>query len=170
MESRLSSLKEELERAKQELLRLKTNPGFSFSSPSSSPKHPTADKEEEPDEPEHVRLVGEQATNRFEARNAGRTGSFRAAGSKCSNPDDMVEFQKKRYVTFVNAPPAAQDIVPERETVLQQHSTQARKKKKLRPLIPLIGGIFSKSKKDNTEVHHEFPSPPLEYSIKLTPN
>ncbi|KAJ8762398.1 hypothetical protein K2173_007558 [Erythroxylum novogranatense] len=56
-----------------------------------------------------------------------------------------VEFQRKRYVTFAN-PPAlvAQVRVPPGVETLERHPSLRKKKKK--PLIPLIGGIFSKKK------------------------
>lgn len=156
MESRLSSLKEELERTKQELQQLKTNPDLSFSSSSSSPKHPSTEKEEEySDEAEHVKFI---EGHKFDALKAGQTGS---------SVDDKVEFQKKRYVTFANPPSVARAVIPEHETVVQRQPSMKKaaekdkKKKKLQPLIPLIGGIFSKSKRNSPEahLHHQFSSP-----------
>ncbi|XP_011083532.1 WEB family protein At1g75720 [Sesamum indicum] len=63
-----------------------------------------------------------------------------------------VEFQKKKYVTFANPPSVAQVLVPQpppSEAVLQRHPSLRKKKKK--PLIPFIGGIFSK-KRGSSEV------------------
>lgn len=54
------------------------------------------------------------------------------------------EFQKKRYVTFANPPSVAQFLVPQGREVLERHPSLKKKKKK--PLIPLIGGLFSKRK------------------------
>ncbi|KAF7138060.1 hypothetical protein RHSIM_Rhsim07G0246900 [Rhododendron simsii] len=57
-----------------------------------------------------------------------------------------VEFQKKRYVTFANPPSSARVMVPQGDDdpILERHPSLKKKKKK--PLIPLIGGIFSKKK------------------------
>ncbi|KAI8548933.1 hypothetical protein RHMOL_Rhmol07G0312000 [Rhododendron molle] len=56
-----------------------------------------------------------------------------------------VEFQKKRYVTFANPPSSARVMVPQGDdAILERHPSL--KKKKNKPLIPLIGGIFSKKK------------------------
>lgn len=67
--------------------------------------------------------------------------------------DQRVEFQKKKCVTFANPPLVAQVIVPPppqpSEAVLQRHPSLKKKKKK--PLIPFIGGIFSK-KRGSSEV------------------
>lgn len=56
-----------------------------------------------------------------------------------------VEFQKKRYVTFAKPPAVGQVIIqPCDEGVLERHPSLRKKKKK--PLIPLIGGIFTRKK------------------------
>ncbi|PWA35106.1 hypothetical protein CTI12_AA612540 [Artemisia annua] len=56
-----------------------------------------------------------------------------------------VEFQKKRYVTFANPPSVAQVMIqPCDTTPLERHPSLRKKKKK--PLIPLIGGIFTRKK------------------------
>ncbi|XP_047324069.1 WEB family protein At3g51220-like [Impatiens glandulifera] len=59
------------------------------------------------------------------------------------------EVQKKRYVTFANCPSLAKVIVPNsdndvRDSVLERLGSLKKKNKK--PLIPLIGGFFSKMK------------------------
>ncbi|XP_071696875.1 WEB family protein At1g75720 [Rutidosis leptorrhynchoides] len=56
-----------------------------------------------------------------------------------------VEFQKKSYVTFANAPSVAQVMMqPCDENVLKRNESLRKKKKK--QLIPLIGGLFTKKK------------------------
>lgn len=57
--------------------------------------------------------------------------------------EEGTELQKKRYVTFANPPSLTQVIVPE-NVVLERHPSLKKKKKK--PLIPLIGGIFSRKR------------------------
>ncbi|KAD7477572.1 hypothetical protein R6Q59_007335 [Mikania micrantha] len=56
-----------------------------------------------------------------------------------------VEFQKKRFVTFAK-PASVEQIMMEScdATVLERHPSLKKKKKK--PLIPLIGGIFNRKK------------------------
>ncbi|KAJ6731055.1 HEAVY CHAIN putative EXPRESSED-RELATED-RELATED [Salix viminalis] len=58
--------------------------------------------------------------------------------------DDQTEFQKKRYVTFANPPSLTRVIIPQVAEALERHPSLRKTKKK--PLIPLIGGIFSKKK------------------------
>ncbi|KAI3796975.1 hypothetical protein L1987_39662 [Smallanthus sonchifolius] len=56
-----------------------------------------------------------------------------------------VEFQKKRYVTFAKPPTVEQVLIQSCDaTVLERHPSIKKKKKK--PLIPLIGGIFNRKK------------------------
>ncbi|XP_008807619.1 WEB family protein At1g75720-like [Phoenix dactylifera] len=60
-----------------------------------------------------------------------------------------LEFQKKRYVTFANAPSLAQAINTEEQVLERQISVEKETmpmKKKKKPMIPLIGAIFSKKK------------------------
>ncbi|KAL7117487.1 hypothetical protein ACP275_03G074300 [Erythranthe tilingii] len=71
-----------------------------------------------------------------------------------------VEFQKKKCVTFANpkvtrvidVPPPPPPPPPQRSevVVLQRHPSLKKKKKK--PLIPFIGGIFSKKRGSSHEV------------------
>ncbi|XP_010268392.1 PREDICTED: WEB family protein At1g75720 [Nelumbo nucifera] len=59
--------------------------------------------------------------------------------------EEGTEFHKKRYVKFANPPSSvAHVMVPEVDQILERHPSLKKKKKK--PLIPLIGGIFSKKK------------------------
>ncbi|KAL8524063.1 hypothetical protein ACS0TY_013871 [Phlomoides rotata] len=70
----------------------------------------------------------------------------------------VVEFQKKKCVTFANPPLVAQVIMPpplpprpSEPVVLQSHPSLKKKKKK--PLIPFnIGGIFSKKRGSSNSV------------------
>ncbi|KAK9270215.1 hypothetical protein L1049_025791 [Liquidambar formosana] len=64
--------------------------------------------------------------------------------TRTSNIEEGMEFQKKRYVTFANPPSLTQVTIPQGAEVLERHPSLKKKKKK--PLIPLIGGIFSKRK------------------------
>ncbi|MFS8006720.1 hypothetical protein Hanom_Chr14g01252501 [Helianthus anomalus] len=56
-----------------------------------------------------------------------------------------VEFQKKRYVTFAKPPSVEQVMIQSCDaTVLERQPSLKKKKKK--PLIPMIGGIFTRKK------------------------
>lgn len=123
MANSLSSLKQELERTKQELQQLKKR---------ESDKHQV-----ESEINEDLKFVEDSA--RFEIKT--RTPDHEQAGG--------IEFQKKRYVTFANPPSLAQVMIPPGVEVLERHPSLKKKKKK--PLIPLIGGIFSR-KKPTTQV------------------
>lgn len=64
---------------------------------------------------------------------------------KAETSDEGTEFQKKRYVTFANPPSLARVMVPPHgDVALERHPSLRKKKKK--PLIPLIGGLFSRKK------------------------
>ncbi|EXC00979.1 hypothetical protein L484_016045 [Morus notabilis] len=71
--------------------------------------------------------------------------SMRFEMIKTQTSGEGVEFQKKRYVTFANPPSLAQVMIPQGVERLARHPSLKKKKKK-KPLIPLIGGIFSKKK------------------------
>ncbi|KAH9693335.1 WEB family protein [Citrus sinensis] len=114
MANYLSSLKQELERTKRELRQIRGR---------------ESEKQMMEVEIEHVKTV--EDSTKFEVNTH-------------KSPEDGIELQKKRYVTFANPPSLAQVIVPKDVQVLERHPSLKKKKKK--PLIPLIGGIFSKKK------------------------
>ncbi|KAJ6405896.1 hypothetical protein OIU84_013795 [Salix udensis] len=116
MASCLSSLQEELERTKRELQRLKER---------------EVERHVIESEIEDVEIV--EDTTKFEARM-----------QTSREEDDQTEFQKKRYVTFANPPSLTRVIIPQVAEALERHPSLRKTKKK--PLIPLIGGIFSKKK------------------------
>ncbi|GMI83094.1 hypothetical protein like AT1G75720 [Hibiscus trionum] len=60
--------------------------------------------------------------------------------------EEGTQFQNKRYVTFANQPSltGAISITPQGVEKLERHPSL--RKKKRNPLIPLIGGLFSKKK------------------------
>lgn len=126
MANSLSSLKQELERTKQELRQIKEMEKYQIES----------------DEIEDVKFV--EGSRGFEIK----TQAF-LSGSHEHQEAGSVEFQKKRYVTFANPPSLAQVMIPKGVEILERHPSLKKKKKK--PLIPLIGGIFSR-KKASTEV------------------
>ncbi|PON93882.1 WEB family protein [Trema orientale] len=126
MANSLSSLKHELERTKKELRQLKDH---------------EAEKYQIESEIEDVKFI--EDSRRFEIK----PQAFLSNDHR--QEDGSVEFQKKRYVTFANPPSLAQVMIPQGVEILERHPSLKKKKKK--PLIPLIGAIFSK-KKANHEV------------------
>ena len=119
MANYLSSLKEELEQTKLQLEQLKER---------QSEKRLVLESEIE-----DVKFV-EDSANVVEVKAENRT----------SDEETRTEFQKKRYVTFANPPSVAQFLLPQGREVLERHPSLKKKKKK--PLIPLIGGLFSRRK------------------------
>ncbi|XVE56157.1 hypothetical protein DITRI_Ditri03aG0215000 [Diplodiscus trichospermus] len=117
----LCSLQEELERTKRELQKMKER---------------ETEKLMMEFEIEDVKVVPADSTK------------FEVKKTQTSN-EQGTEFQKKRYVTFANPPSLAQVIVPQGVEKLERHPSLRKKKKK--PLIPLIGGIFSR-KKGNPDI------------------
>ncbi|KAM1387883.1 hypothetical protein ACFX2I_016072 [Malus domestica] len=119
MENCLSSLKQELERTKRELQQLKER---------------EYEKHFIETEIEDVRIVDEDST-KF-------TTKTQASGEE----DESFEFQKKRYETFGNPPSLSQVMIAQGgvDQTLERHHSLTKKKKK--PMIPLIAGIFSKKK------------------------
>lgn len=115
----LSTLQQELERTKLELRQLKER---------ESEKQVIV----EPAEIKHVHEFMKDST------------SFDHLKPRMRN-EGPVEFQKKRYVTFANPPSSARVTVPQGDDAILERQPSLKKKKK-KPLIPLIGGIFSKKK------------------------
>ncbi|XP_073148284.1 WEB family protein At1g75720 [Henckelia pumila] len=118
----LSSLQQELEQTKRELKKLKTH----ITDAHALDLEVEEDLKfvEESNEPvEHVKM-------------------------ETSNGGQKIEFQKKKYVTFANPPSVARVIHVEpstsAETVLQRQPST--RKKKMKQLIPFLGGIFSKKR------------------------
>ncbi|KAL0314588.1 UNVERIFIED_CONTAM: WEB family protein [Sesamum angustifolium] len=125
----LSSLQQELRQTKMELQRLKS---------CASDRHAQLDLEIE-----DLKFIEDYKE---------RTEQVKTETTHHDHDNDGVEFQKKKYVTFANPPSVAQVVVPPpppSEAVLQRHPSLRKKKKK--PLIPFIGGIFSK-KRGSSEV------------------
>ncbi|XVE94572.1 hypothetical protein REPUB_Repub02eG0020300 [Reevesia pubescens] len=113
----MSYLKEELERTKRELQQMKER---------------ETEKLMMEFEIEDVKIVPADSTK------------FEVIKKTQTSDEERLEFQKKRYVTFANPPTLTQVLVPQGVEKLERHPSLRKKKKK--PLIPLIGGLFSKKK------------------------
>ncbi|CAL9146801.1 unnamed protein product, partial [Musa hybrid cultivar] len=125
MLNRLSSLGEELEKTKMEIKRLKAG---------------ESEKRVRDIEIEDVKFV----------ENA---GEVEVAASLLGNHHQVVELQKKRYVTFADPPSLAPVLVNaeeqmlERQVSVDKESTPVTKKTtKKKPLLPLIAALFAKKK------------------------
>lgn len=117
----LSSLEEELEKTKRELQELKLER--------------ESEKQMMEYEMEDVKYVEDPPTP--------------APSLQQIRESERLEYQNRRYVTFGNAT-YSEVVVPEKSgPFLERHPSL--KKKKRQPLIPFIGGLFSR-KKNNSEV------------------
>ncbi|BFG17660.1 hypothetical protein CerSpe_039330 [Prunus speciosa] len=125
MENCLSSLKQELERTKRELHQLK--------------EREYEKQFVEAEIIEDVRnIVEDSDSTKFEIKT-----------QTSDEEEGSIEFQNKRYVTFANPPSLAQVKIAQGLGVdekLQRHPSLSLKKKKNKPFIPLIAGMFSKKK------------------------
>ncbi|CAL9109336.1 hypothetical protein MUK42_18224 [Musa troglodytarum] len=122
---RLSSLREELEKTKMEIKQLKAG---------------ESEKRVREIEIEDVKFVE-------------NSGEVEVAPSLLGNHHQVVELQKKRYVTFADPPSRARVLVNAEEQMLERHvsvdkeSTPVKKKTtKKKPLLPLIAALFAKKK------------------------
>lgn len=113
MASRINLLKEELERAKQEIRQLKAR------------EH---QKQLIDPEIEDLKFV-ENPT--------------RSIGMRRQSEDSSKEFQKRRYVSFAS-PPSLTHVIVSKDELLETPPSARKTKKK--PLVPVIGWLFSRKK------------------------
>ncbi|XP_019254938.1 PREDICTED: WEB family protein At2g17940-like isoform X2 [Nicotiana attenuata] len=132
----LQSLKEELELTRREIQQLKTR----------EPQHKVPLIMIDP-EIEELKFI-EQPSSKVEVKT--QTGE---EDDDEEEEEEEIEFQKKRSVKFASPPLLTKVIAVNEEDVKKECETspsQLKKKLKRKPLIPLIGALFSK-KKGNQE-------------------
>ncbi|CAN4083425.1 unnamed protein product [Withania somnifera] len=133
----LQSLKEELEQTRREIQKLKSTREVV-----SEQKVPLADSDDD-EIHEELKFI-EQPSSKVEVKT--QTGE--------DDDDDDIEFEKKRSVKFASPPLLTKVIVNKEDYVKKEDGekspSQLKKKLKRKPLIPLIGALFSK-KKGNQE-------------------
>ncbi|CAN4116756.1 unnamed protein product [Withania somnifera] len=126
----LQSLKEELELTRREIQQLKTR--------ETKPKVPLALENPEIEELKFI----EKSSPKLEDRT-----QFQ------EEYDNEIEFKTKRSVKFASTPLLTRIIVSKDHVNKEMESSPSQLKKKMKPLIPLISGLFSK-KKGNQECQY----------------
>ncbi|CAL1383979.1 unnamed protein product [Linum trigynum] len=141
MANSISLLRQELEKTKQELRQLKQREGVKTKQSTAPIRQPEINGQD-------VRVVEPTRSSSSSSSSNNNTSEL------SRRHPEVMEFQKKRFVTFANPPSLAQVMVPptidHHHQTLERHPSLRRKKKK--PLIPLIGGFFFSSKRKG---HHE---------------